>query len=76
MLNAVLELVVFIACHNRFGRCFFRNVVRRDLHRASVVFFEIRNLVGLAFDAGHGALCIVAKCVSAIVEVAGRVVFR
>lgn len=74
MLDAVLELVVLVACHDRFGGCFFAHVVRWDLHRTSIVFFELRDLAGLAFDAGHGALYVVAMCVSAMVESVGDVV--
>lgn len=74
--NAVLELVVLIACHDSSGGGFFGNVVRRDLYRTSVVFFELRNLVGLAFDTSHGALYVVVMCVSTLVEGAVGVVMR
>jgi hypothetical protein len=44
------------------------------LHGTSVVFFEIQDFAGLAFDAGHGMLYVAALCLSDIVGGAGSVV--
>lgn len=72
MPNAIFELVVFLACHDRSCGFFIVDFEWRHLHRTDVVCFELRYVVGLALDAGHDVMCgvvgLMLRCVAMVVD--------
>lgn len=64
--DAFLELVVFVACQNRFGGIFLADVVGQYLFGTDVVCVGFHELVGFALDARHDEFWLgvdVAMCV-------------